>query len=93
MMLKRLKLTGPLCFEILEFCSHLMMLMPEARAGWNKVYLLFLNKFPGFTCGFFPLSPTEDVNSLFFSAACGHSVISTVDGLKQGGGFLEAVHG
>lgn len=43
-----------------------MVLMPEARAGWNKVYLLFLNKFSGFTCGFFPLSPTEDVNSLFF---------------------------
>lgn len=25
-----------------------MMPMPEARAGWNKVSLLFLNKFSGF---------------------------------------------
>lgn len=39
-------------FEIFESCSHLMMPMPEARAGWNKVSLLFLNKFSGFAWGF-----------------------------------------
>lgn len=39
-------------FEIFESSSHLMMPMPEARAGWNKVSLLFLNKFSGFAWGF-----------------------------------------
>jgi len=40
-------------FEIFESCSHLMMLMPEARAGWNKVSPLFLNKCSGLAWGFF----------------------------------------
>lgn len=51
-------------FEIFESCSHLMMPMPQARAGWNKISLLFLNKFSGFVWGFFLLCLQSKIQSL-----------------------------
>lgn len=61
-----------------------MMLMPEARAGWNKVSLLFLNKFSGF----FALPPTEDAN---FVSAFVTIQLARSGGLKQRRGSLAAV--
>lgn len=88
---KKVEADSILCvlFEIFESCSHLMMPVPEARAGWNTVSLLFLNKFSGFAWGFL-LSPTEDAN--FVSAARDHSVTSVADSLKQRRCSLEAAH-